>query len=57
MPAGDGLHVAIVPGDTLAFLASPGSTQAAAPQDQAAKIPPDNWTLSLRLLLCIQTRC
>ena len=32
---------AIVPGDTLAFLASPGSTQAAAPQDQAAKIPPD----------------
>jgi Protein of unknown function (DUF3300) len=31
--------LAIVPGDTLASPASPGSTQAAAPQDQAVKIP------------------
>src|SRR4029077_17652706 len=31
--------VAIVPGDTLASMPSPGSTQAAAPQDQAVKIP------------------
>src|SRR5258706_1839403 len=33
--------IAIAPGDTLAYMTSPGSTQAAAPQDQAAKIPPD----------------
>jgi hypothetical protein len=33
--------IAIVPGDTLAFLPSPGSAQAASPQDQPMKIPPD----------------
>ena len=33
--------IAIAPGDTLASMPSPGSTHAAAPQDQAAKIPPD----------------
>src|SRR5258708_4528007 len=33
--------IAIVPGDTLAFMPQPGSTQSAPPQDQAAKIPPD----------------
>src|ERR1700747_2074359 len=33
--------IAIAPGDTLAYMPSPGSTQPAAPQDQAAKIPPD----------------
>ena len=33
--------IAIAPGDTLAYMPSPGSTQAAAPQDQAAKSPPD----------------
>src|SRR4029077_16314461 len=33
--------IAIAPGDSLASLPSPDSTQAAAPQDQAAKIPPD----------------
>jgi hypothetical protein len=33
--------LAIVPGDTLASLPSPGSTQAATPQNQAVKIPAD----------------
>jgi len=33
--------IAIVPGDTLAYMLSPRSTQAASPQEQAAKIPPD----------------
>jgi len=33
--------VAIVPGDTLAYRASPRSAQTASPQDQAVKIPPD----------------
>src|SRR6266576_202772 len=32
---------AIVPGDTLAYMTSAHSTQAASPQDQAAKIPTD----------------
>src|SRR6266566_3670645 len=32
---------AIVPGDTLAYMTSSHSTQAASPQDQAAKIPTD----------------
>jgi hypothetical protein len=33
--------VAIVPGDTLAYMPSPRSAQTASPQDQAVKIPPD----------------
>jgi hypothetical protein len=33
--------IAIAPGDTLAYMTSSGSAQAASPQDQAAKIPPD----------------
>ncbi|HXJ13319.1 MAG TPA: DUF3300 domain-containing protein [Candidatus Limnocylindrales bacterium] len=33
--------VVIAPGDTLASMPSAGATQAAAPQDQSAKIPPD----------------
>src|SRR5205809_3700558 len=33
--------IAIVPGDTLPYVPSPPSAQAASPQDQAAKIPPD----------------
>ena len=33
--------IAIVPGDTLAYMPSPRSPQAASPQEQAAKIPPD----------------
>jgi uncharacterized protein DUF3300 len=33
--------VAIVPGDTFACMSSPRSPQAASPQDQVAKIPPD----------------
>ena len=33
--------IAIAPGDTLAYMTSSGSAQAASPQDQTAKIPPD----------------
>jgi Protein of unknown function (DUF3300) len=33
--------IAIAPGQTLAYMMSSGSAQAASPQDQAAKIPPD----------------
>ncbi|PYT90295.1 MAG: DUF3300 domain-containing protein [Acidobacteria bacterium] len=33
--------IAIVPGDTLPYMPSPRSPQAASPQQQAAKIPPD----------------
>jgi Protein of unknown function (DUF3300) len=33
--------IAIVPGDTLAYMTSSGSAQATSPQDQTAKIPPD----------------
>src|SRR5712672_2165385 len=33
--------IVIAPGDTLAYLASSGSAQAASPQNQTAKIPPD----------------
>jgi hypothetical protein len=33
--------IAIGPGDTLAYMPSPGSAEAVPPQDQAAKIPPD----------------
>jgi len=33
--------ISIVPGDTLASMPQPGSAQAAPPQGQAAKIPPD----------------
>jgi hypothetical protein len=33
--------IAIAPGDTLAYMPAPGSAEAAPPQDQAAKIPPD----------------
>ena len=33
--------IAILPGDTLAAMPSPGSAQAASPQNQAAQIPPD----------------
>src|SRR5437773_10943862 len=33
--------IAIVPGETLAYMPSPRSPQAASPQEQAAKIPPD----------------
>ena len=33
--------IAIVPGDTLAYMPSPRAPQAASPQEQAAKIPPD----------------
>src|SRR4029434_2931828 len=32
---------AILPGDSLAYMPSPPSARAASPQDQAAKIPPD----------------
>jgi len=33
--------IAIAPGDTLAYMTSSGSAQAASPQEQTAKIPPD----------------
>jgi len=33
--------LAILPGDSLASMPSPGAAQAASPQDQAVKIPPD----------------
>jgi Protein of unknown function (DUF3300) len=33
--------IAIAPGDSLAYMPSPPSAQAASPQDQVAKIPPD----------------
>ena len=33
--------IAIAPGDTFAYMTSFGSAQAASPQDQSAKIPPD----------------
>ena len=33
--------IAIAPGDTLAYMTSSGLAQAASPQDQTAKIPPD----------------
>ena len=33
--------IAIAPGDTLAYMTSSGSAQASSPQNQAAKIPPD----------------
>jgi Protein of unknown function (DUF3300) len=33
--------IAIAPGDTLAYMTSSGSAHAASPQDQTAKIPPD----------------
>src|SRR5258708_19343227 len=33
--------IAIAPGDTLAYMTSSGSAQVASPQDQTAKIPPD----------------
>ena len=50
--------ITIVPGDTLTSMPSPRSMQAAAPQDQAAKIPPEQLdSLLLRPLPFIQTRC
>jgi hypothetical protein len=33
--------IAIVPGDILAYMSPPRSVQAASPQEQAVKIPPD----------------